>query len=173
MAAQLHSRPHAIGLFQNMLRRWEGLLALATCALTVFYTVFVFAGWGSPEQQVLIANILSPIITLIAAGFGLYVAQRGQIDQRTRWAWHLFALAFLANGLGSIAWAIYESVLQVYPSTSWADVGWLAFYPFLLTAVMVFPTAPYRRNDLLTFWLDAGTVLIGGSMLIWYFSFGP
>jgi signal transduction histidine kinase len=135
--------------------------------------VFVLAGLGTPEQKLWTSNLMSPIITFAAAGLAFLAGWQRQSDTRTRLAWTLFGLAFLSNGLGSTAWFVYESIMQTYPIVSWSDVGWLGFYPLLLAAVMVFPTAPYRRHDQITFWLDAVTVMLGGGMLIWYFSVGP
>jgi signal transduction histidine kinase/CheY-like chemotaxis protein len=170
--------PHRIArtpsqLLRAWLRDWGGILTLSTVGFALLYAVIVLFQLGDADTRAYFANLGMPLITFVAAVLAARAGMNPTLDMRTRWGWRVLALAFLANGLGSTAWFIYESILQVYPEVSWADVGWLGFYPLLLSAVLLFPTAPRGRREQATFWLDTCTVLIGAGMLVWYFSIGP
>jgi diguanylate cyclase (GGDEF)-like protein/putative nucleotidyltransferase with HDIG domain len=55
-----------------------------------------------------------------------------------RTAWILIGLSGVAYSLGEAAWTHYEAILHVeVPNPSWADAGWLAFYPFLLSGIFL------------------------------------
>ncbi len=160
-------------LLRAWLRDWGGILTLSTVGFTLLYAVGMFFQLGDADTRAYFANLGMPLITFVAAVLAMRAGTNPTLDMRTRWGWRVLALAFLANALGSTAWFIYESILQVYPEVSWADVFWLGFYPLLLSAVLLFPTAPRGQREQATFWLDTCTVLIGGGMLVWYFSIGP
>src|SRR2546427_12871500 len=42
-----------------------------------------------------------------------------------------------------------------------------------MIGLMTFPFAPRSKASQTKFWLDAGTVLLGAWMVIWYFVLGP
>lgn len=160
--AQARPSPAAIGWY----------LAVANIVAALIFNALMLARAFPPDQHIAIANLASPVVTLISAGIAFATSRHRSLPRRIRLGWLFFALAVLMSGLGSLVWVYYESVLQIYPTLSLADFGWLAFYPLMLAGVLCFPTAPRSRAEQTTFWLDALTVLIGG-MLIGYFSLGP
>ena len=133
-------------LLRAWLRDWGGILTLCTVGFTLLYAVVMLFQLGDADRRAYFANLGMPLITFAAAVLAVRAGTDPTLDMRTRWGWRVLALALLANGLGSMAWFIYESILQVYPEVSWADVCWLGFYPLLLSAVLLFPTAPRGRR---------------------------
>ena len=53
-------------------------------------------------------------------------------------------MAFLAWFAGDALWLYYENILGSAPFPSWADAGYLAFYPLLFLGLLTFPSS--RRS---------------------------
>lgn len=109
----------------------------------------------------------------IATMLAFRVARAAYLPAPIRRSWLFFGSAFLAGWLGNVIWLIYTKALHQEPAASWADLGWLAFYPLTLIGLLLLPTAPRQRAEKVAFWLDASAVLVSGSMLIWFFSVLP
>ena len=60
---------------------------------------------------------------------------------------------------------------DTFPSP--ATICYLAFYVLTLWGLLVFPLAPRTGIERATFWLDSGTVAVGGGMLVWHFVVHP
>src|SRR5437660_1474035 len=60
---------------------------------------------------------------------------------------------------------------QLVPS--WADAGYLAFYPLLLAGLLTLPGPRRSVLDRVKLGLDAAIVLIGGGMAVWYLVIEP
>jgi len=82
-------------------------------------------------------------------------------------------VAFSAWFAGDVVWCIYELILHQQPFPSLADVGYLAFYPCAVWALLTFPAPRRRRNEWVKLGLDALTVLLCAAMGIWYLVVGP
>ncbi|MEO6890647.1 MAG: diguanylate cyclase [Ktedonobacteraceae bacterium] len=86
----------------------------------------------------------------------------------------LLTLAVGGQFVGQGIYTYYEQILhQLFPFPSWADVGYLSTYPFLLLGILLLPT---RRLSGATRW----RVLTDGLMIMtavvtfsWYFILGP
>ena len=83
-------------------------------------------------------------------------------------AWLWLALAFAAYWVGDVLRCVYELALHQSPFPSWADAGYLAFYPLLLIGLLRRPTGQKPRGERLRFALDAAVIVLGGGMLLWY-----
>ena len=59
------------------------------------------------------------------------------------------------------------------PFPSPATICYLAFYVLTLWGLLSFPLAPRTGIERATFWLDTGTVAVGGGMLVWHFVVHP
>jgi diguanylate cyclase (GGDEF)-like protein len=82
-------------------------------------------------------------------------------------------LAFFSWCVGDSIWFWFESIRGVEPFPSIADAGYLCFYPLLLWGLLSLPGAPRAPLDRLKVWLDAGIVLLGGTMVVWYLVIQP
>jgi diguanylate cyclase (GGDEF)-like protein len=80
-----------------------------------------------------LTSILPPIFATVLCA----MAARRAMDIKIRWFWALVAVGFAFATFGEATWAYCELVLKSeVPYPSWADVGWLAVYPFLLAGLL-------------------------------------
>jgi PAS domain S-box-containing protein len=149
---------------------WGTGLTLACGLYALLYVLWSFFHWGN---RPLIADIGSLPINLAAATLAWRASTHAALHPATRRAWRLLAMAYLLYWLGDTLWFTYEIVLHKHPFPSWADAGYLSFYPIMLWALLSFPVAPHTRAERTKFWLDAGTVLLAGTMIVWYVVLRP
>jgi len=154
-------------------RDWGGLLALVLTAYVVLFVVWLFVRWPFGEHVVLIDNLAFIPMSLAAGALAWRAASQRQLDARTRRAWLVLGIAFIAYWTGDVLWLYYENILGSAPFPSWADAGYLSYYPLLFLGLLLFPTAPRGGGQVLKFWLDSMTVLLGGGMVIWYLLLRP
>lgn len=165
-----HIVPQAL---RSWSRDWGGALAIVATMLALPCVIWLALAWGDPDMRSWMAQTGYLFFSAIATLLAFRVAYAAHLPARTRRGWLLFAIAFFAGGLGNVIWLVYSKVLEQTPAASWADLFWLAFYPLTLIGLFLFPTAPRQRAEKVAFWLDAGAVLVSGSMLIWFFSVLP
>ena len=154
-------------------RDWGGLLALGLTAYVALFVVWLFVRWPFGEHVVLIDNLAFLPMSLAAGALAWRAASQRTLDPRTRRAWLVLGIAFIAYWTGDVLWLYYENILGSAPFPSWADAGYLAYYPLLLLGLLLFPTAPRGGGQVLKFWLDSMTVLLGAGMVIWYLVLRP
>ena len=159
--------------FQRRKLSPAGTVVIGLGILTVGYLLWVSAGGARSEH----AGLISDVVTLpfgLAAGFlALATAVRLRSSRRRFFAWLLLAVAFLVFWLGDVLWFRYDTILKIAPFPSWADAGYLAYYPLLLGGLLLLSR---RASD----WvgrtksaLDAATVVLAGAMFVWFFMLLP
>jgi diguanylate cyclase (GGDEF)-like protein/PAS domain S-box-containing protein len=160
-----------IALMREWMRSANGKVAVAGIVLFVVWLVWLF--FGGPTQRVLIANVANIPFEIAGAVSALLAARHSALSPRTRRAWAFVGLAMAADGIGNVLWLIYENVLGLTPETSWVDAVYLCYYPLMLIGLLTFPMARRTRGELAKFWLDAGTVMLAGGIVIWHIIFAP
>ena len=160
-------------LTKEWLRHRTGRLALALGIYALLFVLWVAFGASRLPHREAIGDLAFPPIGLTAAVLTWRLGSDESLKRRARVAWRTVALAMFFYAGGDILWAYYELVLGIDPFPSLADVGYLLFYPTLMLGLMTFPFAPRTKASQTKFWLDAGTVLLGAWMVIWYFVLGP
>ena len=86
----------------------------------------------------------------------------------------LLACTILCCVIGQVIWTLNENVLHVavlFPS--WADVGYLASYPFALLAILFLPHQRRSLTSRTRVVFDAVIAMIGVVTFSWYFVLGP
>ena len=86
----------------------------------------------------------------------------------------LLACTILCYVIGQVIWTLNENVLHVavlFPS--WADVGYLASYPFALLAILLLPHQRRPLSSRTRIVFDAVIAMIGVVTFSWYFVMGP
>lgn len=90
------------------------------------------------------------------------------------WAALFLGLGILSECLGQGIYTFYEQVLhQPAPFPSWADVGFLCAYPFLLLGIVLLPTRPLSRLTRSRVSLDSLMLMVAVVTFSWYFILGP
>ncbi|MDR7452227.1 MAG: GGDEF domain-containing protein [Armatimonadota bacterium] len=145
-----------------------------TAGLTLLTAAYLpFSLWGSLPHRALIADLLWVTSDLLAAAAIWLAARHPAMPRAPARAWTFIALGQLAYAVGDGIWGYLENRLGRDPFPSIADIFYLLFYPFMMAGMLLFPHAPQDRLGKWKFALDAGTVLVGGWMVVWYFVLGP
>jgi diguanylate cyclase (GGDEF)-like protein len=147
--------------------------AVATLLVGLYLCWQVFR-WGGPEHQHLIGDLAFVPVNggaAVAAAMAAWVHRR---DRATRRAWLWLGAALSSYLVGDIVQMFYELGLrQDLPFPSGADLGYLAFYPMAFFGLLSLPTPRRSREQRLTAAFDVGTVVLGGSAVIWSVDLGP
>lgn len=146
-----------------------------TAALVLYGLAFLawqLFRWGGSDHRTLISDIAFLPVSATAAAIAMRTGRNPKLDHRTARAWRIVAVSFLLYWLGDVVWT-FEENLHNAPFPSIADIFYLAFYPVLLWGVVSFPSAPRSTTERTKLWLDSGTIVVGASMILWYFSLGP
>ena len=84
----------------------------------------------------------------LAAGItGIYVGRRYGGSQIFGRAYTAFGIGFIFYFIGEVVWYYYETILEIYPYPSLADVFYLAFYPALIYHLVVNLRYFKRKTD--------------------------
>ncbi len=146
-------------------------VALAMSALSALYLAWLISGWP-PESRDTVGSAFFVPLLLGSIYTSLAASRRCGSAPRLRRAWLLIALASLAYLGGSIAQAIGE-----LPGSSELpaieEPLYLAFYPLMLWAIVLFSTGKRDRGDRTRLALDLGVVAIGGFAVVMYAVIGP
>ena len=148
------------------------LTMLLVSGLSVAYLLGIVANWGNAADRSLIANLGMLPIGLTAT-FVAWKAAEVQSDRQSRRAWRLMAVGFAGFFVGDLVFFVYQNLLGITPFPSWADAGYLLYYPFMFAGLLSFPNAARNTLERLTFYLDGFTVFLGGGMVIGYFFLIP
>jgi diguanylate cyclase len=90
---------------------------------------------------------------VVDGGVVLLLVVRGLVDRRERTAWWFLAGGLASALAGSLAYYVHYQNLTPIPSPSWADAGWLGFYPLVYLALWLLLRARVHRL-LPSMWLD-------------------
>lgn len=161
------------GLPRYWLRERSGLLILVLFLYTLVHLIWTFFPWGSPDYQHFIGTIayLPGEIGIVALCW--WASTHPSLAQSDSWRWRLLALAVLSSLVGDIIYLSYDFLLHISPYPSLADLFYLAYYPLLLSGIVLFPDTPRSQREYLSFWLDALITVIGSGMVLWYLVIRP
>ncbi|CAN5856918.1 N/A [soil metagenome] len=141
-----------------------------TALYAVAYLVWERNDWGTPEIRNLVSNVAFMPLNLAVVTLTLLGSRSPVLDPGVRRALRLLslgsAMVFIGNGIST--W--YLTVLQQNPPISWADVFYLSDSLLILAALLSFPLARRTRLERWKFGIDAAMVLVGGAVVIWYYS---
>ncbi|MGZ5481648.1 MAG: ATP-binding protein [Pyrinomonadaceae bacterium] len=151
---------------------WGGMLTIALGVFFLGYVFWIYFIQPSEDNKILVTDLAQPLITLAMTILAWRASRQKNLDIRKRRAWRILSAAFLTYFAGNVMWAYYELGLGLDLAVSWADVPYLMYYPICLVGLLTFPLGRAGRSRL-TFSLDAGTVMLGAGILIWYFVLRP
>ncbi|MBV9786794.1 MAG: STAS domain-containing protein [Chloroflexi bacterium] len=155
------------------LRDWGTILLIGSGVYVVVHLLWLSFGLGGETYKALIENIALLPIALATIVLFWRAATHSALDQRTRRAWQVLTLALCFSWLGNALFFLYYLAEITPPFPSWADAAYLAYYPLLIAGILLFPVVATSQRLRATFWLDAGTVVLGGGLAVWYFVLEP
>jgi len=141
---------------------------LAGVAYTLAYLLWLALPSTSANARHTLGGLATLPVGFAAAVLTARAAMLRDLDAATRRAWRLLAVAYLVYWVAGAVWLMSGS-----PATSPADVGFLAFYMLMIWGLLSFPTTIRTRLERVQFWLDSGTVVLGGAMVLWYLTLAP
>jgi len=144
-------------------------LAMAGVGLVAAWLV---VGGAASATQCAVTGFMSPVVDLVAAVL-VANAARSAATARIRLAWALIALGMLIYALGDAVWAWVSIVNGVDPFPSPADLAYVAFYPIVAGALLLFPAPSRARREAVRLLVDSAIVVVGGGMLVWHSLFLP
>jgi diguanylate cyclase (GGDEF)-like protein/PAS domain S-box-containing protein len=146
---------------------WGNGLTLLTGAYALLYLWLM-----SRSQTALWSHVLRALAFLPmnagAAMLAFRASLRVDIDPRIRRALRLLGFAFCFVLVGNITAFYLKFEQNGNPLADWTNVLYFGFYSFCLAALLSMPLARRVRNEYWKFMLDAGTVIVGGGLAIWY-----
>lgn len=142
-----------------------GVASIIAALYSAVHVIWSFAHWGGEASQAAISDVAFLPISLFAALAAFRIWNQPGVEYSTRLAWGLLGLGLLANFFGDLLWFYYEIILQSEPFPSWADLGYLAFYPLMMLALLKFPYSPVSRSDQQRLYLDSAIVLMASWMV--------
>ncbi len=147
-------------------RTWNELIILVAVYLVAWLCWMFLPSWGEASRQLVISLALLPVRALTVL-LAWQVARHPTYDRRSRQAWGLLSLAFLALLIGdSLRLLVGDKTLVAGVLSSCLS---LVFYMALLCGLLRFPTVLRSSYERERFWLDLGIVMISGGIAIWYF----
>ena len=108
-------------------------------------------------------------LVYVAAAVCLFAATPGA-SSRERTGWSLVAWALLTSTAANTFYTVVLTRLPEVPYPSWADVGYLMWYPLIYVAIILLLTARVGRFPL-SVWLDgvvAGTGAAAIAAAVWF-----
>ena len=152
-------------------RRIPALTAtFATVLYAIAYLVWERNDWGTPTIQNLVSNVAFMPLNLAVLTLTGLASRSPVLDPGVRRALRFLALGSAMVFIGNAISTWYLMVLEENPPISWADVFYLSDSLLILAALLSFPLARRTRLERWKFGIDAAMVLVGGAVVIWYFS---
>lgn len=146
-------------------------------ALRAVIAVVLFGGaavvalhdWLGIGPPALNSAINGPLYDAAVVAAGLACLLRARDGGRERTAWLFIGASVLAWGAGEIYWTAYIEGNANAPYPSWADLGYLAFYPLAATGLYMLVRARAHELDW-RLWMDGlisalGTAAIGAALI--------
>ena len=134
------------------------------------YLVWERNDWGTEMIRNLVSNVAFMPLNLAVATLTILASRSPVLDPGVRRALRLLGLGSAMVFIGNTISTWYLMVLDENPPISWADVFYLSDSVLILAALLSFPLARRTRLERWKFVLDAAMVLVGGAVVIWYFS---
>jgi hypothetical protein len=154
-------------------RDWGGKLTVIYGILVVLHILYVFFHWGGEDNQALTSNIVTVVIYLGPCILAWRAFRHSSSNLRDRRAWLLISLANFSFIVGTLLWIYFENYLGEQPFPSWADVGYLSYYPLMMGGLIAMVDRGKSAQQRLGFGLDVCIILLGGALVLWYFLLAP
>jgi PAS domain S-box-containing protein len=156
------------------IRGWAKWPVLLGGILTLVDIVCVAAGVNQTAWGETMCEFLLLAVGLLSVCFAARLSLSHRARGRVSVAWALFAASLLAFWAGEVIWVVQDSLFGGAQSPSFADAGYLAYYPLLVAASFLLARwAGDSRGDRLRMGLDMFTILLGGGLLVWFFVLQP
>jgi PAS domain S-box-containing protein len=149
------------------------LICAGFCWAAFIFVLGQIFHWGDLKEISLVSDAMQAAVAAVAVLMAWRVTKHPAIDAAARRFWKILTFAYFSYACGHSLWFYYSSVLEIEPFPSWADAGFLGFYPLMLWALLSFPKDQSRHSDRRTLILDIAIVMLAGTMTVWHFIVQP
>ena len=154
--------------------RSYGWSVIACAIILLGICVMQFGALGSESTRRWITDFAYVPLAAVSTALCLRTAMDRRLDERTRLAWKVMAGAVACKLFADLAWWWLDALThEPVPFPSVADIGFLAFIPLTLVAMLLYPSRPLSRQQRFRLLLDVATVVAGAFMVLWYLVLGP
>jgi diguanylate cyclase (GGDEF)-like protein/PAS domain S-box-containing protein len=158
---------------QSWFSDWGNLLLVGLALYSVIFVTWLLAGWGSERIHATVREAGFTPLMLAGIIFAGRMALLKSVDHRYRRAWGAIALGFLCWLAADVVWAYYVIVHGDVPEVSLAYVAYMAVWVFLIIGILLFPSSPLSRSELIRYAVDYAIILVSVAVLVSYFVLGP
>jgi diguanylate cyclase (GGDEF)-like protein/PAS domain S-box-containing protein len=123
-------------------------------------------GVGAAATRLTVADLAEPALDLLAALIVLRAVRRPDAG-RVRLGWAVICVAMLVYAAGDGIYAWFDLVAGGASTPSPADFAYVAYYPIIGAALLLFPSVAAGPGERLRLTLDSSIVLVGGGMVLW------
>ena len=152
---------------------WPGPITAVTAGYAIAYLWWERSGLGSSVLRDVIGNVGFMPLNAVCVALNARASRNAALDPGVRTALRLLAVGCLSVLVGNVISVYYVTALGTNPPVSWADPFYLLDSLIILAALLSFPLARRTRLERSKFALDAAMVLLGGGVVIWYFTVRP
>jgi diguanylate cyclase (GGDEF)-like protein len=138
-------------------------------ALALAYTGWILLFPVDPATESAVSSVLIVICLCLTALIGGNLLHRADFPAELRGSWILICLAALAQTIAESIWFYNQTILQINPFPSLADLFYILYYLFLIAAVWVMPFTPPRQKERALMVLDITIVMTVASLFMYYF----
>ncbi len=150
-----------------------GPVTLLTAVYALLYLCWERSGLGSDLVREVVGTVGFMPLNLAAATLCLMASRHQILDPGVRRALRLFGFGYIAVFIGNAISTSYILLTGESPAVSWADLFYMSDNGLMLAALLSFPLTRRIREERWKFGLDAAMVLVGGGVVIWYFTVRP
>ena len=173
---------------QSVRSLWKS--ALLILVLTGLFVAYLLVKPGPPQAVTLVDNLIQGLLEGVGLLFALplwliWGRRKGPSDDSLlpnaavtnpsqRWVPFLLSLGILSYVIGQGIWTYNENIAHLsvlFPS--WADMGFLGSYPFVLLAILLLPRRPLPVQTRVRILLNGLIIMAGVVTFSWYFVLGP
>ena len=133
---------------------------------------WLVSGIGAASTRLTVADLAEPALDVLAALIVLRAVRRPDAG-RVRLGWAVICLAMLVYAIGDGLYAWFDLMAGGASSPSLSDVAYVAYYPIIGAALLLFPSVASDRRERLRLTLDSSIVLAGGGIVLWQTLLGP
>jgi len=146
---------------------WGNALTLVIIAYALVYLSLMSQGSTSFWSHVLRAVAFLPM-NAAAASLALRASKRTTTDPRIRRALRFIGIAYSCVFVANMTAFYWKYEQNGNPLADWTNILYFGFYGLALAGLLAMPLARRVRNEYWKFILDAGTVVVGGGVAIWF-----
>jgi PAS domain S-box-containing protein len=151
---------------------WGNALAVLTAVYALVYLLLSGLARDSTWGHVMRAVAFIPMNAGTAV-LALRASTRQDTDPRIRRALLFIGLAFASVLLGNVTAFHLKFERDGNPLEAWTNFFYFGLYVLGLAGLLSLPLARRVQNEFWKFLLDAGTVVVGGGIAIWYLVIVP